>query len=345
MVDAGDEVVLWTSQGTYLFAEAKVGSTFRWTKRERVRVDALIGAPFGATFEIRGGALVRAAPRGAATTVEDDGERRDNRWLADDNRAQRLDADDLKRMRRDGASGEAIIDALVAGSDTFAHKTQFAQQKWLRRKQNKYLPWVRVLEPRAATIAAAYFSRGNLLPHRVVLRPDTVAQLVARANARDGAKIITVDHSGGVALAAILERIEPSGKALVPHRGPFEALRRCNLTDLDRRVVCFSLDETPPPQGDSLVLVAKTDPIANLDALLPLLCPSAPIVVYSDTVEPLAAAYAHLQASGLATAILLSETWLRDFQVLPNRTHPTMSMSATGGYLLSATKIVVADAA
>jgi tRNA (adenine-N(1)-)-methyltransferase non-catalytic subunit len=37
---------------------------------------------------------------------------------------------------------------------------------------------------------------------------------------------------------------------------------------------------------------------------------------------------------------LITESWLRRYQVLPGRTHPTMSTSGTGGYLLHATKVI-----
>ena len=38
------------------------------------------------------------------------------------------------------------------------------------------------------------------------------------------------------------------------------------------------------------------------------------------------------------------ESWWRQLQVLPARTHPTMSTSGTGGYLLSGTKVVAPGA-
>lgn len=43
--------------------------------------------------------------------------------------------------------------------------------------------------------------------------------------------------------------------------------------------------------------------------------------------------------------IFLQESWWRELQVLPSRTHPTMSTSGTGGYLLSGTKVVAPEAA
>ena len=41
-----------------------------------------------------------------------------------------------------------------------------------------------------------------------------------------------------------------------------------------------------------------------------------------------------------AVALQLQEPWLREHQVLPGRSHPTMSMLGTGGYLLSGIAVV-----
>lgn len=36
----------------------------------------------------------------------------------------------------------------------------------------------------------------------------------------------------------------------------------------------------------------------------------------------------------------IQESWRREIQVLPMRTHPTMTTSGTGGYLLSGIRVV-----
>lgn len=38
---------------------------------------------------------------------------------------------------------------------------------------------------------------------------------------------------------------------------------------------------------------------------------------------------------------IVTESWLRHYQVLPGRSHPFMNMSGTGGFLLSALKVYV----
>lgn len=78
-----------------------------------------------------------------------------------------------------------------------------------------------------------------------------------------------------------------------------------------------------------------------LEKLVPCLSGSASIVVQS----PYAAILHNLQNKLRSTpgylAPTVTESWLRRYQVLPGRTHPTMTTSGTGGYILHAIKVYV----
>lgn len=89
---------------------------------------------------------------------------------------------------------------------------------------------------------------------------------------------------------------------------------------------------------DSLVIaVKKYDAAETLLALLHHLSPSCPFVVYSEFMEPLTAVFRAVQPH--AINLRLSDTWAREYQVLPGRTHPKMDMSQSGGFLLAGIKL------
>ena len=46
-----------------------------------------------------------------------------------------------------------------------------------------------------------------------------------------------------------------------------------------------------------------------------------------------------LQKKKLAINLRLSDTWMRRYQVLQGRTHPSMNMTQSGGFLLTGTKL------
>ncbi|KAG1670749.1 hypothetical protein FOA52_013976 [Chlamydomonas sp. UWO 241] len=92
-----------------------------------------------------------------------------------------------------------------------------------------------------------------------------------------------------------------------------------------------------------IIASPKVHPLSLLEHALPLLQPSSPFVVFSPWPQPLAEALAQLQSSRQAVMLQLSESWLRPHQVLPMRTHPAMTCSGTGGYILSGIKLASDD--
>ena len=89
----------------------------------------------------------------------------------------------------------------------------------------------------------------------------------------------------------------------------------------------------------SIILATKYDPTACLLKMLPHLAPSCPFVVYSEFIEPLAECFRELQRQNLAINLRLTDTWYREYQVLPGRTHPNMNMSQSGGFILAGVKL------
>ena len=90
---------------------------------------------------------------------------------------------------------------------------------------------------------------------------------------------------------------------------------------------------------DSIVLATRYDPTLTLLDLLPFLSPSGPFVVYSEYMEPLTECFRELQRQGVAINLRLMDTWMREYQVLPGRTHPNMNMTQCGGFLLTGIKL------
>ncbi|XP_034555450.1 tRNA (adenine(58)-N(1))-methyltransferase non-catalytic subunit TRM6 [Notolabrus celidotus] len=93
--------------------------------------------------------------------------------------------------------------------------------------------------------------------------------------------------------------------------------------------------------ADGLVIASRFHPCPVLMGLLRFLAPSRPFVVYSQYKEPLIECFTKLKEQGGAVDIRLTDTWVRHYQVLPNRTHPLLLMSGGGGYLLSGTTVAV----
>jgi hypothetical protein len=67
-----------------------------------------------------------------------------NSKLVDDNTAQQLKHEEIEQMKLDGRGGRAIVDAVVKNSSTYAEKTEYAKEKYIRKKQKKCVSLRRV---------------------------------------------------------------------------------------------------------------------------------------------------------------------------------------------------------
>ncbi|XP_075818383.1 tRNA (adenine(58)-N(1))-methyltransferase non-catalytic subunit TRM6 isoform X2 [Microtus pennsylvanicus] len=92
--------------------------------------------------------------------------------------------------------------------------------------------------------------------------------------------------------------------------------------------------------ADGLIVASRFHPTPLLLSLLDFVAPSRPFVVYCQYKEPLLECYTKLRERGGVINLRLSETWLRNYQVLPDRSHPKLLMSGGGGYLLSGITVV-----
>ncbi|KIK70641.1 hypothetical protein GYMLUDRAFT_65858 [Collybiopsis luxurians FD-317 M1] len=90
---------------------------------------------------------------------------------------------------------------------------------------------------------------------------------------------------------------------------------------------------------DALVVASQYELSGILDRLAPYLAGSASIVVHSPHAQVMIDLQNKLRNTPGYLGPNLTEGWLRRYQVLPGRTHPTMNTSGSGGYILHVIKV------
>ncbi|KAJ6575420.1 Gcd10p family-domain-containing protein [Mycena capillaripes] len=92
---------------------------------------------------------------------------------------------------------------------------------------------------------------------------------------------------------------------------------------------------------DALIVASDYDPFSILEKIVPYVAGSGSIVVQSPHAQILSELHTKLRALPGYLCPSVTEVWLRRYQVLPGRTHPTMNTSGTGGFILHAIKVYV----
>lgn len=424
----GCSVLLDINDGDRLvFARLSAAATLK-IGNKMYSLQPLIGCPFGTLFQVENGAQGPQLSRFIeGNNIQEKGdlqsqdETKDNRALVDNNNAQSLTGEEIDEMRRQGATGDEIVEALVANSATFENKTLFSQEKYRLKKQKKYAPKVLLRRPFARSVCEAYFKK---YPARIgFLRVDALSLLLSMANVSANSDVLVVDMVGGLLTGAVAERLGGTGYVCNTYLGstPYsmdivrifnlsneicKRIVRAPLTDLslsqngtseqihqqedvidmeclpnNQMSSSVGMEEIPPsteneiadiipettvslvnkmskstkagnkaPQqaidlwkenGFSSLIVAapELDIWSLLKDILPLLSNSAPFAIYHQYLQPLATCMHNLQLGKMAIGLQITEPWLREYQVLPSRTHPCMQMSGFGGYILRGIKI------
>ncbi|XP_061785170.1 tRNA (adenine(58)-N(1))-methyltransferase non-catalytic subunit TRM6 [Nerophis lumbriciformis] len=424
-INEGDHVVLKRGD---IFKAVQIQSRKKVVfEKQWFFLDSAVGHLYNTSFEILPGGNLQLPTKKDTQSSNDAKEAgMDNRNIVDDGKSQKLTRDDIETLKEKGLKGQEIIQQLIDNSSTFRDKTEYAQDKYIKKKKKKYESTVTILKPTCRILALMYHGRE---PGKIChLRYDTLAQMLTLANIHAGSKVLVFETCAGLVLGAVMERMGGYGSVIqmYPGGGPvragvesfgFPAHFHDTLHDfpichvnallagtLDTSAKDPSTDATQPDvaaqktttqletqerdspedpsmvtnetreqslqeelqrgkeakaelkrvrqeekrkrlaaaaaqlQGrnaDGLVIASRFHPCPTLMGLLRFLAPSRPFVVYSQYKEPLVECFTKLKEQGGTVNLRLTDTWLRHYQVLPNRTHPVLLMSGGGGFLLS----------
>ncbi|KAM0921162.1 hypothetical protein ACQ4PT_007056 [Festuca glaucescens] len=145
-------------------------------------------------------------------------ENRDNRSLIDNNTAQALSGDDIETMKRNGVSGNTIVEALIANSSTFGKKTLQSQEKYKLKKQKKHAPKLLLRRPSTRSICEANSKKDA---DRIgFMRLDVLSLLLSMANVGAYSDVLVVDMVGGLVVGAVAERLGGTGYVCSTYLGP-----------------------------------------------------------------------------------------------------------------------------
>jgi len=331
----------------------------------------------------------------------DDVKIKTNEFLYDkQGQAQNLTAAHVKALKSSEMSAAEVARTIAESSTTFEGKTQFSQDKFLKRSTKKHSRCFRVVKANSQTICQALWMQKQGTGFRIGnMRPmDTIPQILSLSCSQPGSRALVIDSSFGVLLGSILERMGDEGKlynGFFDSQNP-EMMDYFNFSkdqlalhqNIDLNLLCKGLpadmkdqiwtrriaslqnvvsdnekvqkniDRTlvnfPKPTGaaleafdfltntgaDSLVIASRYHPPAVFRALYPFLAPSRPFVVFSESIDDLEEIRVGLMRQPITAAnTRLAESWFRQYQVLPGRSHPEMMTSSRGGFILSGTKI------
>lgn len=187
-------------------------------EKQWIYLDNAVGHFYRTTFEIGSGGtlhLKRSKELESSTAAKEAGT--DNRNIVDDGKSQKLTRDDIEMLKEQGLKGQEIIQQLIDNSSTFKDKTEYAQDKYIKKKKKKYENTVMILKPSCRILAMMYHGRE---PGKIChLRHDTLAQMLTLANIHAGSKVLVFETCSGLVLGAVMERMGGYGSVIQMYPG------------------------------------------------------------------------------------------------------------------------------
>lgn len=178
---------------------------------------------------------------------------KDNRNITDDGESQSMTKDDLIKMRDEELKSSTIVEKLIANSKTFNAKTEYSQEKYLKKKEKKYFEYVQIRRPTIRLLAQMFYRQD---PAKMQgLRFDDLSQILTYSNIQSEGNYVVYDSgTSGLVPAALMSAIgaETTGKLIHMHPGnecqknafiamqfPTEQNERCINVNIYSVLRCF----------------------------------------------------------------------------------------------------------
>ena len=111
------------------------------------------------------------------------------------------DAEAIAKFRN---AGKDIINALISNSESFNQRTKFSQEKYLRKKKQKYQVVFEAKKPSAFDLCEAIHSYS---PMKIChLRPDALGLMLSLSNVNAQSHTLIVENTRGLISGALVER-------------------------------------------------------------------------------------------------------------------------------------------
>ncbi|KAJ7878596.1 Gcd10p-domain-containing protein, partial [Mycena leptocephala] len=298
-----------------------------------------------------------------------------NELINDGEFVQPLTLEEIQALKQSGAHASEIIKLQIEQHANYSLKTEYSKEKYKKRKEAKYSKTFTTIEPTLFNVCEYWFKKDQMRIRDI--RVDALSQILNMANIRPGGRYLAVDDASGMGrliticntdsppaypvmvnmnfttetVAPILSSLnwataDQDHTPLVPPVDvPSDQIKsdrqksRLNKRKAATDLLNSTREELFAGEYEALIVASDYEPFSILEKLVPYLAGSASIVVQSPHVQILSDLHTKLRALPGYLCPSVNEVWLRRYQVLPGRTHPTMNTSGTGGFILHAIKV------
>lgn len=228
-ITVGDYIVIQRQKYTKLHKFSSLESTAMLGK-ELLELRNIASKPYSTTFKMvskngakgkRMSTLEPCTDKSYLTEniIASKGSGIDNRNITDDGSSQSLTPDEIQKLREECSSSTEIVSQIVENSKTFSSKTEYSQEKYLKKKEKKYFEFVQIKRPNIRFIADIMYRQSADKIHG--MRMDQLSQLVSYSGVCGvGNYLLYESGTNGLLPATLLNSIGCNTEAKLVHMHP-----------------------------------------------------------------------------------------------------------------------------
>ncbi|CAB4252544.1 similar to Saccharomyces cerevisiae YNL062C GCD10 Subunit of tRNA (1-methyladenosine) methyltransferase with Gcd14p [Maudiozyma barnettii] len=136
---------------------------------------------------------------------------------------QKMTSDDIEALKKQSTSGNEIISRIIESHGTFDKKTIYSQEKYLKRKKQKFDKQFTV-NYLSSNLLLQYLIDKNDIQRIMDMSEESIGMLLNLANIRSNGTYLCMDETGGLLIYFMLERMfggdentGSTGKIVVVH--------------------------------------------------------------------------------------------------------------------------------
>lgn len=223
-INIGDYIVIQRQTFTKLHKLKSNGTVF--LGKDQVELENVIGKKYYSTFRMvtrpknkRVYSLEETEFVKSIQNLNIDKSGVDNRDIIDDGSSQQLSTEEIHKLRDDALSSSDIVEKLITNSKTFSNKTEYSQEKYLKKKEKKYFEYIQIRKPTLRLISEIYYRSD---PGKVQgIRIDDLSQILSYANIQqDGNYLLYDSGTSGLLMAAITNTLGQNTNGNLIHMHP-----------------------------------------------------------------------------------------------------------------------------
>lgn len=204
-----------------------------------IEMDNVVGEKYSDTFQMKNFpgnkklfTLEKVDEIASVTSINIEKSGIDNRNITDDSQSQNLTTEEISKLKSEELNSTNIVEKLINNSKTFTSKTEYSQEKYIKKKEKKYFEYVQIRRPTIRLLATMFYRQD---PSKTLgIRIDDLSQILTYSNIQSqGTHLLYDSGTSGLLPAALLNQLGPENNAHLIHLHPGNECQKTALNAMN----------------------------------------------------------------------------------------------------------------